>query len=229
MERYVSAAAALAVMLGAALTFSNASPALAGNGASISGFVYEDLNNNGVKEAGEPGIAGVTITLSGDEGAVTATTASGAYTFDLTQSGGCCTYTVPETAPAGVGAGSPGTLGNDVFTDIDIDQDTATDYNFGELGPTTPTPQRTLKTHTPTVTPTAPPSTATPTAVPATSAPQPSPVGGAGGQVRAPDTGTGSSRPYTTKTRFLFAALALLATGGILAGRGAWQRTRRQR
>lgn len=239
MKRYISMGAALAVMLGTALTFSTTSPALAQTSASISGFVYEDLNNNGVKEAGEPGIAGVTIALSNDQSGVTTTDANGAYTFDLTQSGGCCTYTVTETQPAGfadgidtigVGAGSPGTLGNDVFTNIDIDGDTATGYNFGELPLTTPTAQRTLKTHTPTVTPTAPPSTATPTAVPATSTPQPSPAGGAGGQVRPPDTGTGgSSGRATTTTGIVFAALALFVAGGAFAGRGAWHRMRRQR
>src|SRR5207248_2319101 len=33
--------------------------------ASLAGYVYLDANDNGVKEAGETGIAGVTITLTG--------------------------------------------------------------------------------------------------------------------------------------------------------------------
>lgn len=233
MKRYLSLSGVVAATLLGALALTPAQPTSAGNGGSISGFVYEDLNNNGVKDAGEPGIAGVTITLSGDDAAVTTTDAGGAYTFLLNPD--CCTYTVTETQPAGFADGidtvgdSFGTLGNDVFSNIDIDGNTATGYNFGELPLTTPTAQRKLKTHTPTVTPTAPPSTATPTPVPATSTPQPSPVGGAGGRVRAPDTGTGGSGGRdTTTTGIVFAALALLVAGSAVAGRGAWQRTHRR-
>src|SRR5439155_597532 len=54
--------------------------------ASLSGFVYSDLDNDGVKDAGEAGIAAVQVTPTGtdDLGAVslTATTdANGAYSF----------------------------------------------------------------------------------------------------------------------------------------------------
>jgi hypothetical protein len=197
--------------------------------------VYEDTNNNGVKDAGEPGIAGVTVSLSGDETNVTTTDATGAYTLLLFV--GCCTYTITETQPAGYADGIDsvgdrgGTLGNDVISDIDLEGDTATGYNFGELPLTTPTAQHKLKTHTPTVTPTAAATnTATPTPVPATSTPQPSPEGGAGARVRAPDTGTGGSGGHDTATTgIVFAALALLVAGSTAAGRGVLQRTRRQR
>ena len=33
--------------------------------ASVSGMVYNDLNNNGVPEPGDPGIGGVTVVLDG--------------------------------------------------------------------------------------------------------------------------------------------------------------------
>ena len=233
-------AAVLAIMLGGVLAFSSASPASAVlAGGSISGFVYQDTNNNGVKDAGEPGISGVTVTLSGDEDAVTTTDANGSYTFVLNLSNEGCEYTVTETQPAGFADGIDtvgnwgGTLGNDTISlCIDAD-DVAFGYNFGELPLETPTAQRKLKTHTPTATPTAPPSTATPTPALATSTPQPSatkPGAGAGGVVRAPDTGLGGSGGRdTTTTGIVFAALALLVAGGAVAGRGVWQRTRRQR
>src|SRR5262249_40356584 len=35
--------------------------------SSISGFVFEDLNNDGVRQPGEPGIAGVPIILTGTD------------------------------------------------------------------------------------------------------------------------------------------------------------------
>jgi hypothetical protein len=238
VKRYLSLSGMLAATLFGALALSPAQPASAVlAGGSISGFVYQDTNNNGVQDAGEPGIAGVTITLSGDDAAVTTTDAAGAYTFVLSPD--CCTYTVTETQPAGFADGidtvgdSFGTLGNDVFTNIDIDGDDATGYNFGELPLTTPTAQRKLKTHTPTATPTAAATntaTRTPTPVPATSTPQPSPVGGAGARIQAPDTGTGGSGGRDTRTAgIVFAALALLAAGSAVAGWGVWQRTWCQR
>lgn len=72
--------------------------------ASISGFVYQDNNNNGVKETGELGIAGAHLTLTGadDLGGVslTATTAAdGSYSFGNLRPG---TYQLSETQPAGV-------------------------------------------------------------------------------------------------------------------------------
>ncbi|WP_298231403.1 S-layer family protein, partial [uncultured Azohydromonas sp.] len=72
-------------------------------GSIVSGFVYHDANANGQKDAGEAGIAGVTLTLNGTRqggGAVaqqTATTdASGAWSFPVPAG----TYTVAETQPA---------------------------------------------------------------------------------------------------------------------------------
>ena len=56
--------------------------------ASIGDFVFEDLNGNGIQDAGEPGISGVEVTLTGTTGngtsvTLTATTdANGEYTFD---------------------------------------------------------------------------------------------------------------------------------------------------
>ncbi|MBX3668351.1 MAG: DUF11 domain-containing protein [Rhodocyclaceae bacterium] len=86
--------------------------------ASIAGSVYVDANDNGLRDAGEPGIAGVTITLSGTSGGTTVTDASGAFGFSNLPPG---TYTLTETQPAGFNdgretAGTPdGTVDNSAF------------------------------------------------------------------------------------------------------------------
>ena len=112
--------------------------------SSIAGTVYEDLNNNGVQDAGEVGIAGVTVELDGTDSAgnpvtyTTTTDANGDYLFDNLRDG---TYTVTETQPVGYfdgidTAGSEGgdTTTNDVISAIALPQATdAVDYDFGEL------------------------------------------------------------------------------------------------
>jgi hypothetical protein len=65
-------------------------------GVTVGNFVWEDLNGNGVQDSGEPGIAGVTLTLTGTKsggGSVTdhaTTDANGHYLFSETPG----TYTV---------------------------------------------------------------------------------------------------------------------------------------
>jgi hypothetical protein len=112
--------------------------------ACVSGFVYLDSNNNGVKDAGERGIGGATITLTGvnDLGKViylnTTTKADGSYQFNDLRPG---TYTVVESTPAGYidgkdQAGSAGgTVGNDLITMIHLNPGCNTGYNFGEMLP----------------------------------------------------------------------------------------------
>ena len=48
---------------------------------SISGFTYLDTNNNGVKDSGEQGLAGVTVTLSGSPTRTTVSASNGSYSF----------------------------------------------------------------------------------------------------------------------------------------------------
>jgi protocatechuate 3,4-dioxygenase beta subunit len=114
--------------------------------ASVEGFVYEDLNNDGFKDPGEPGIGGVTMTLTGTNDAgdlvsVTAITdASGHYIFsDLRASNGAG-YTITETDPVGYADGidAVGSLGgtgaNDVTSAIVVPAGSAgINYNFGEI------------------------------------------------------------------------------------------------
>src|SRR5262249_6603547 len=67
--------------------------------ASIGGWVYLDQNGNGVRDANEPGIANVVITLTGTYSGgpvyqALRTNADGSYTFGNLPPG---TYTVTET------------------------------------------------------------------------------------------------------------------------------------
>lgn len=62
--------------------------------------VFEDLNHNGLQDEGEPGIAGVTVTLQGPNAVVVAVTnGSGFYQFTNLQAG--VPYTVTFTRPNG--------------------------------------------------------------------------------------------------------------------------------
>ncbi|MEJ1959221.1 MAG: SdrD B-like domain-containing protein, partial [Nitrosomonadales bacterium] len=74
--------------------------------ASLSGTVFNDVNFNGTLDSGEPGIAGVTLTLTGTDllgntvNQTTTTDSTGKYSFTglLTPNGSG--YTITETQPA---------------------------------------------------------------------------------------------------------------------------------
>src|SRR5207244_4480248 len=88
---------------------------------TVGGLVYQDTNGNGTLDAGEPGISGVTLALTGTNGlgqAITATVttaANGTYSF-TTDSGANAlrpgTYQVAETQPSGylLGSAAVGTV-----------------------------------------------------------------------------------------------------------------------
>jgi hypothetical protein len=61
--------------------------------------VWEDLDNDGVQDSNEPGIAGVKLTLGGDGSGTATTNSAGFYLFDGLAAG---SYTV--TAPLSVGS-----------------------------------------------------------------------------------------------------------------------------
>jgi hypothetical protein len=106
-------------------------------GASISGSVYADVNNNGRRDAGESGIANVEVRLSGAENDVAFTDPNGNYSFLELTAGN---YTITEIQPLAYidGADTPGTgggtAGNDVFQVTIQGLDQLRDYNFGERG-----------------------------------------------------------------------------------------------
>lgn len=111
--------------------------------SSLSGFVYIDANNNGVRDDGEIGVPGTRITLTGEDSSGEAvnrtfiTTDAGFYRFDELAAG---TYQLTETHPHALVDGMDTTnidgavTENDQFTNIvlaagqDLDEN-----NFGEL------------------------------------------------------------------------------------------------
>ncbi len=68
--------------------------------ASIGDKVWRDDNQNGIQDAGEPGVAGITVTLFDNGGAVVGTTVTDAYGFYLFDNLTPATYQVGFTAPA---------------------------------------------------------------------------------------------------------------------------------
>lgn len=112
---------------------------------TISGHVYHDRDDNGVRETGEEGIAGVTLRLiDADGNQVAATTSGGAdgyYEFTGLDRG---TYTIVEVQPVGWldGLDAAGNLGGvadnpgDAIRQVTIEYgETGVDYDFGELLP----------------------------------------------------------------------------------------------
>ena len=112
--------------------------------AKLSGYVYEDFGNDGVRGAAEPVIGGVTVSLTGVDNlghAVTATAvtnAQGFYEFTGLAAG---TYSVAETQPGAYldGKDTAGSNGgsvavNDVISGVVLAAgDNSVSNNFGEL------------------------------------------------------------------------------------------------
>ncbi|HEY2411242.1 MAG TPA: tandem-95 repeat protein [Pirellulaceae bacterium] len=114
--------------------------------STLSGFVYFDVNNNGIKDVGELPIVGITITLTGTATAGTNTTVNqtvktledGSYKFETLAPGA---YQIKETQPQFVidGKGTAGSQGGTVTTNqiaiTNMAQNTTgANNNFGELG-----------------------------------------------------------------------------------------------
>jgi len=130
---------------GTRLDFAEAQP------VQISGYVYRDNDNDGLREAGETGIAGVEIqivsldTLVNAINQTTRTNSQGFYQFLSLPPG---RYRIVETVqPVGFldGKESPGTVGgatrgrstvNDEITEIRLDgNESGIEFNFGEIEP----------------------------------------------------------------------------------------------
>lgn len=114
--------------------------------SSISGWVYHDLMNNGVREIGDPAIDGVELQLFDGQGALVATTktdSTGQYQFGNLLAG---TYRVVEVQPQNYidGKDQVGTVGGVFRGDLDGSSDgvagiqlvggeQGVEYNFGEI------------------------------------------------------------------------------------------------
>ena len=119
--------------------------------ASLNGFVYYDQDNAGFKDANDPGISTVTVTLSGvdDRGAsvnqTLATAGNGAYGFANLRPG---SYSITESPPQGYLPGTnnigtlngvtTGTLSGDQFHINVSGGQTGQNYNFGNVLPPPP-------------------------------------------------------------------------------------------
>jgi hypothetical protein len=106
--------------------------------AGISGFVYIDADNDGIKDTGEVGLGGVIVTLTSEDGSLTRTTttsSTGSYQFLLLPP---ARYFVTETQPGfyADGKDTPAAfvVANDRFlVDSSLNPSIA-DLNFGEKG-----------------------------------------------------------------------------------------------
>lgn len=95
----------------------------------IGDFVWNDLNKNGIQDAGEPGIAGVTVTLYDNTGAAIRTTLTnnnGYYEFKDVPNG---TYTIGISVPVGYQV-SPQDQGADDSKDSDLSPTTFRTASF---------------------------------------------------------------------------------------------------
>ena len=123
------------------------------NLGTLSGFVYVDPTDPGVKDPGEPGIPGVIVTLTGTDAnlqSVTKTTTTGpdgSYSFTELLSTTGAGYTITETQPTGFnqGTNTPGTINgvtDGALGTVDVIQNitmtpaqNGINYNFGEVNP----------------------------------------------------------------------------------------------
>ncbi len=114
---------------------------------TLAGSVYMDLNNNGIREAGEAGIANASVTVTGKDAAANAvnttvvTNGNGDYLFNNLAASDAFGYALTLTQPNGVlvGKNTVGSLGgtltanapNGIFQ-IPVNGTAGTGYLFGE-------------------------------------------------------------------------------------------------
>ncbi len=106
---------------------------------SISGFVYVDVNNNGIKDPVEMSLPNVPIAVDGAVTRTVVTDADGCYLFDQLPPGN---YSIRQLQPTafidGVetqGSPATGQMANDWFQEVLLEPNMQLEgYNFGELG-----------------------------------------------------------------------------------------------
>jgi hypothetical protein len=111
---------------------------------SIGDFVWSDLDNDGIQDPGEPGLANITVTLGGAASGSTQTDVNGYYLFPGLYAG---SYTVTVGTPSGYVA-SPSNAGSDPAKDsngspasvtLTNADDLTIDFGFYPIPPTTVT------------------------------------------------------------------------------------------
>ena len=110
-----------------------------GQTSSLAGYVYLDVNNNGIKDPPERALPNVPVTLSGTVSWTVTTAADGSYRFADLPAG---QYAVTAAQPLAFldGRETPGTprmgsVRDNQFYGIELPAGIdATNYNFGELG-----------------------------------------------------------------------------------------------
>ena len=118
-------------------------------GGSLGGFIYNDTNGNGTRQATEPGIGGVTLTLTGTDAAgnpvnvPVVTAADGSYSFPNLPSPNGAGYSITRGAlPGGFAAGgqNAGSLGGNVGVGgvisaipFPVAGSNGVNYNFGAV------------------------------------------------------------------------------------------------
>ncbi|MCP4105010.1 MAG: Cna B-type domain-containing protein [Desulfobacteraceae bacterium] len=93
---------------------------------TVSGYVFNDINGNGIQDSGEDGIGGVTVQLLDADGNIVKTVTSvgnGSYIMTGVPAG---SYTVQETDPQDFTSTTPNTI------QVDIDAEGAASANFGD-------------------------------------------------------------------------------------------------
>lgn len=115
--------------------------------SDIKGYVYEDLNNNGIQDGSEIGIDNVTVTLSGTDSygnnvnIVIQTDSNGNFVFDNLSPSDENGYAITETHPVSYFDGIDnvtgeisGFIGNDIFTEVNLKENQSLSYyTFGEI------------------------------------------------------------------------------------------------
>ncbi len=120
----------------------------------LTGTVFSDVNNDGIQETGDTGLAGVTVTLTGTDAynnAVsisTQTNSAGVYTFAGMPFSNAAGYTVTPSVPSGYSAGmetvgkvngttdGAGSSSSELVSGISMQtssQTTGAGYNFGMI------------------------------------------------------------------------------------------------
>lgn len=139
LKHVAAAGLAAALVPLAAVAVAQAEPRSCQSGGNVCGMVWSDTNNNGVRDAGEPMIAGAVVTLNGFS---TATDGNGYYQFAADLGTHQVIVQIPpgtQPSPANVGAddtidsdGASDGLGNSIAT-IVLDENMAStaDTDFG--------------------------------------------------------------------------------------------------